>query len=252
MKIQKNIFEPHNDTIKNNSGKLTKTITEPFLRNNQESGNFNNTLLETMKNGGIIASFLMSPLSKTTKPENTSQFTLVKDSDSNRVNDLLIHNTIPITLYNNLLTFRDTGKVFEFKGELLKKITIKNYNVGLASLTDKKQMYDFAKEMYFHVKATGNKSTRDRSLIKMHKSHNIMISASGVSKARFLSTDPNEMCDKLKILFNEKQAGNKSKLIDDEIVPLVGKSLENKCISMEQHKQLLINCNLLHTKKKLT
>ena len=86
-------------------------------------------------------------------------------------------------------------------------------------------MYDFAKEMYLHVKATGNESTRDRSLIKMRKSHNIMISASGVSEARLLSTDPNELCDKLKILFKEKQDGKKSKLVDDEIVALVSKSL---------------------------
>ena len=52
----------------------------------------------------------MSPLSKITNPENTSQFKLVKDSTSNRVNDLKIHNSIPITLYGKTLTFRDTGK----------------------------------------------------------------------------------------------------------------------------------------------
>ena len=65
---------------------------------------------------------------------------------------MLIHNKIPITLYNNLLTFRDTGKEFELKRDLLKMITNKNYNVDLASLSDKKEMYDFAKEMYFDVK----------------------------------------------------------------------------------------------------
>ena len=57
----------------------------------------------------------MSPLSKITNPENTSQFKLVKDSNLNRVNDLKINRTIPITLYNNKLTFRDTGKEFELK-----------------------------------------------------------------------------------------------------------------------------------------
>ena len=66
-----------------------------------------------MNDRGIIASYLMSPSSKITNPENTSQFKLVKDSNSNRVNDLLIHNTIPVTLYDNLLTFCDTGKIFE-------------------------------------------------------------------------------------------------------------------------------------------
>ena len=86
----------------------------------------------------------MSPLSKISNPYNTSQYKLVKESNSNRVNELLIHNSIPITLFNNLLTFRDTGKEFELRGHLLKMITIKNYNAA-----DKKLMYDFAKEIIF-------------------------------------------------------------------------------------------------------
>ena len=88
-----------------------------------------------MNDRGIIASYLLSPLAKNTNPENSAQFKLVKDSTSIRVNDLLIHNSIPITLHDNLLTFRDTGKIFELK-DLLKMITNKKYNVGLASLQD--------------------------------------------------------------------------------------------------------------------
>ena len=64
-----------------------------------------------------------------------------------------------------MLTFRDTGKEFGLKGDLLKMITNKNYNVDLASLQDKKLMYEFAKEMNFDTKALGNKSTGDRKLI---------------------------------------------------------------------------------------
>ena len=105
-----------------------------------------------MNDRGILATYLMSPLSKITNPENTTQFKLVKDANSIRVNDLNINHSIPITLYNNMITFRDTGKEFELKGDLLKMITNKNYNVDLASLSDKKLMYDFAKEMHFDVK----------------------------------------------------------------------------------------------------
>ena len=75
-----------------------------------------------MNDRGILACYFMSPLSKITNPENTTQFKLVKDSSSNRVKDLLIHNTIPITLHNNLLTICDTNEQFELKGDLLKKI----------------------------------------------------------------------------------------------------------------------------------
>ena len=198
-----------------------------------------------MKDRGILASYLMSPLSKITNPENTTQFKLVKDSNSNRVNDLKLNNSIPITPYNNMLTFRDTGKEFDLKGELLKMITNKNYNVNLASLADKKLMYDFAKEMHFDLKTQGNKSTRDRTLIKLLKSPGLMVSASGVSKTIFLSSDPDELCIRLKLLLQEKHAGNNSDIINDEIVAIVDKLLEYKCISKKQNKQILLKCNLL-------
>ena len=102
-------------SIKDVSEEVTKTITETSFKNNQTIENLNYKLLEVMNDRGIISSYLLSPLAKITNPENTTQFELVKDSSSNRVNDLLIHNTIPITLHDNLLTFRDTNKVFELK-----------------------------------------------------------------------------------------------------------------------------------------
>ena len=107
----------------------------------------------------------MSLLSKIFNPENSSQFKLVKDSKLNRVDDLKINKTIPITLYNNLLTFRDTGKEFDLKRDLLMMITNKYYNVDHTSLADKKLMYDFSKVLNFDLKAQGNKSTRLRTLI---------------------------------------------------------------------------------------
>ena len=67
---------------------------------------------------------------------------------------------MPIALFDKLITFRDTGKIFELKGDLLKKITNKNYNVDLASLSGKTLRYEFAKELYYRVQAPGNKFTR--------------------------------------------------------------------------------------------
>ena len=172
----------------------------------------------------------MSPLSKITNPENTSQFRLEKDHNSNRVNDLLIKNKIPITLYGNILTFRDSGKVFQLKGDLLEIITNSKYNVDPASLQDKKLMYDFAKELKYDAKAVGNKSTRDKTLIEILKSPGLMVSASGVSKTIILTSDPNELCDRLRLLLQEKHAGNISDIINDEIVAIVDKILEYICI----------------------
>ena len=241
----KKVFEPITKSLENTSQDITKTITETSVKNNQAIENLDNKLLEIMNDRGIIASYLLSPLSKTFNPENTTQFKLVNDSTSDRVNDLKINNSIPITLYNNILTFRDTGKEFELKGDLLKMITNKNYNVNHASLSDKKLMYEFAKEMYFNERRVGNKSTRHRTLIELLNSPGLMPSASGVSKTIFLSSNPNELCDRLKLILKEKQAGNSSDLINDEIVAIIDKLLEYKCITKKRHKQILTKCNLL-------
>ena len=242
----KKVFEPVTKSLENTSENLTKAITETSIKNNLAIENINNNLLEIMNDRGILATYLMSPLSRITNPENASQFKLVKDPSSNRVNDLKINKSIPITLYGNMLTFRDTNKQFELKGDLLEMITNSKFNVDLASLSDKKLMYDFAKEMHFDQNAPGNKSSRDRKLIKLLNSPGLMVSASGISKTIFLSSDPDELCERLKLLLQEKHAGNNSDKINDEIVAIVDKLLEYKCISKKQHKQILIKCNLIN------
>ena len=239
----KKVFEPVTKSLESTSQEITKTIAETSLKNNQAIENLNNKLLENMNDKGILATYLMSPLSKITNLEDASQFKLVKIPSSNKVNDLKINKTIPITLFGIILTFRDTGKKFELTGDLLEKITNSKYKVNLASLADKNLMYDFAKEMNFDLKAVGKKSTRDRTLIKLLNSPAIM--ASGVSKTIFLSSDPNELCDRIKLLLQEKQAGNNSDIINDEIVVIIDKLLEYKCITKKQHKQILMKCNLL-------
>ena len=176
----KKVFEPVTKSLENTSQDITKTKTESSIKNNQAIENLDNKLLEIMNDRGKLATYWMSLLSRILNLDNTGQFRLVKDPSSNRVNDLKINKTIPITLYGNMLTFRDTYKQFELKGDLLEMITNNKFNVDLASLSDKKLMYDFAKEMHFDPKTSGNKSTRDRKFINLINSPGLMVSASGV------------------------------------------------------------------------
>ena len=106
-------------------------------------------------------------------------------------------------------------------------------------------MYGFANEMYFVVNATGNKSTRDCTILKLLESSSIM--ASGISTI-LLPSDSNELRDRLKLLLQDKRAGNNSDIINDEKVANVDKLLEYKSISKKEDKQSLIKCNLLHPK----
>ena len=240
------LFESVTKSFKDVSEEVRKTMTENSSKNNKAIEILYNKLLEIMNDRGIIGTYLMSLLSKISNSENSRQFKLVKVSISNTVIHLKLNKTIPNTLYNNLLTFCDTGKEFELTGDLSKKITNKNYKSDLASLQDKKFLYGFAKEMKFDLKAQGNKSTRDHTLIKLLKSPGLIVSASGVSKTIFLSSDTDELSNRLNLLLEQKHAGNDSNIINDEIVAIVDKLLEYKYISKKQHKQLLIKCNLLN------
>ena len=208
---------------------------ETAKENNEAPENFNNTLLETMNDRGILASYLLSPSSKITNPEEVSLFKLVKDLNSSRVNDLLKSKTIPFSLFDSLLTFLYTDKKFELQGDLLKTITNKNYNVDLANLSDKKIMFEFAKEMFFDEKTLGNKSARDNSLIRLLCSPAIL--GSGTSTI-FLPENLDELCDRINFLLQEKQTGKISNKINEEIVAIAGNLLEHKCKSNKQHKFL--------------
>ena len=65
--------------------------------------------------------------------------------------------------------------------------------------------------------------------------------ASGL-RTSFLSENPNELCDKLKLLLLEKRAGNNSnKNKHKEIVALITKLLEHKCVSPSQYEKIKKN-----------
>ena len=54
----------------------------------------------------------------------------------------------------------------------------------------------------------------------------------------FLPSDPDELVDKLKLLYFEKVGGNDSFLINEEIIAIVDKLLEYECISPSQHQNM--------------
>ena len=167
LEDMRKVFEPVNKSITDVSEDVTKTMPETCKGNKKTLANKSDKFLEKMKKRGILASYVLSPLSKNTNLEITSRYKPVKDPDSNRGYDRLLNKTIPFKLYDNLLTFRDTEETFELEGNFLKTITNKNYKVDPVKLPDKKLMFDFAKEMFFDEKTLSNRSTRDKTLFRL-------------------------------------------------------------------------------------
>ena len=93
----KKILEPVTKSLESTSQDKAKTLMEESNKNSQKIENLDNNVLQIMNDRGILASYLMIPISKITNPENSTQLKLVKDHSSNRVNDLFLNKTIPIT-----------------------------------------------------------------------------------------------------------------------------------------------------------
>ena len=165
-----------------------------------------------MNDKGLIAPYLTTSLVEVFKKDNKKKFRLKKDPNSTKLNDFLIHGTIPVTIFSNMITFRDSNKTFRLEGDLLKVKTNYKINVDHSSTQDKKLISQFAKEMKYDIKNTGRPSVRHNTMVKLLNQPAIM--ASGFSKTIILSSDPNELCDRLKLLLQEKHGGNESNLLD--------------------------------------
>ena len=95
----------------------------------------------------MIAPYLASPLVNLFKPENKNKFTRTEDLNSTKTNDFLMNTSVQITLYRDMLTFRDTNRSLKLDGNLLKPITNYGFNVDHSNWQDPKQLTEFGKEM---------------------------------------------------------------------------------------------------------
>ena len=243
----KKVFYPVTNTIKNTSEKPTKAITKTSIKNDKVLENINEKAPKLKNDEGMIAPYLASSLVNLFKPENINQFKLIKDPNSTKINISLIHGNILVTLCSNMLTFGDSNKTLKLDGDLLKTMLNYKFNVDHSNPQDRKIFREFAEKMHFDIENIGRPSTRDRFVIRLLSSTAIM--ASGIS-TQFLSSDSDELCDRLKLVLQEKETGNNSDTFGEEIVAIIDKLRQSKCISTKQPEQILIKCNLLKIKKK--
>ena len=71
-----------------------------------------------MNDESMTAQYLASPLVNLFEPENTNQFKLKNDPNSIRMNDFF-RNGVTVSLFSNMLTFRDSYQSFKLDGDLL-------------------------------------------------------------------------------------------------------------------------------------
>ena len=103
-------METVTDTFKVTFKDVTKSMTKVSKEGYKSIADLNRKVSELVKVRAIGTCCLVSASNNLIKPENRCQFKLLKGPNSNRVNILLIKKTRPVTLYDNLLSFRDSKK----------------------------------------------------------------------------------------------------------------------------------------------
>ena len=79
------------------------------------------------------------------------------------MNEVLITGGVPVTLYSNMLFFKDSIKSFKLVGDHFKTMTNYDFNNGHSNPQDQKIVCRFGKEMNFNIRQKGQKTTRDTS-----------------------------------------------------------------------------------------
>ena len=130
----------------------TKTISEILIENTKAISGLNDKVFELVDEKGLIAPYLASSLVNLCKPENRSHSRLKKDPNSPKIIDFSTNGGIPVSLYSNMITFRDSNKSFKLDGDLLETITNYDFNVDHSNQQDRKLIYEFLKEMKYNIK----------------------------------------------------------------------------------------------------
>ena len=136
------VYEPVTKTIKNVSENISKTLTESSINNNKAIENLNEKVLKSMNDKGLIDSSLIEVL----KSDNKGQFRIIKDPNSTKPNDFLINEKVPVTIFNNMLTFRETNKIFKLEGDLYKVLTDYKFNVDHSNKQNRQIVYEVGKK----------------------------------------------------------------------------------------------------------
>ena len=112
----KKAFEPVFSTIKDASDEVLKTTMATSNENSEALATLYDIHLEITSDRGMLATYLLALLPKSTNLDHTGQFKVVKDPNSKRVKDLLTNKTLPDILFDDSLTFCQTKKTFNRKG----------------------------------------------------------------------------------------------------------------------------------------
>ena len=169
--------------------------------------------------------------------KNKSQFSLNYDK---LLNTFTINpkNPQPVKIEGYNIIF-ENGHIYDMRDENLAYF-LSNPNMNENNIKNNELLSNFYKDVKYDLNLSGDKRSNRYRYIKKLESRKFEetkgIKASGFT---FLSKDPNELVDRLYLLYQEKIAGNDSKNINDEMVAIYDKLYSYNIISEKDHFKMV-------------
>ena len=202
------VFEPSIDVQKENTKKIIESqdLTQKAITEANE--NLQNTLtsgldiLNSLVKSNMIDSNIVRTLSNLMNNKNKSQFSLnYNTSDNSFTINPINPQKIKIKGYN--MEFKN-GNIYDLRNKDLAYF-LSYTNMNENNITDDELIYNFYKDVKYDLNLAGDKRSNRYRYIKKLSSKT---TGEGIV---FLSSDPNELVDRLYLLYQEKIAGNDSK-----------------------------------------
>ena len=256
--------EHNNNTLQNS----IKEGIKQYIEITNHNAELRNQLLTSLVNSNQVDSSIVKTVSNLLNDKNKSQFSLEPITQDNpNLFTINPHNPQQVLIKGSTMTFENGNSYDLSNPDLQYFITntqfdkpINNWGPIYNFLNDMKYdlnygdkksiRYQFIKELYSRYQLQGFTQGQSQSYTQgftgsglngeSYRETSRSSTRSSTQHYIFLPSDPDELVDQLKLLF-EKVGGNDSFLINEQIIAIIDKLLEYECISPSQHQNIRSN-----------
>ena len=203
----------------------------------------NNQLLTNLVNSNQVDSSIVKTISNLLTDKTKSQFSLEKINDDNpNLFYINPHHPQPVLLKGSNIIF-ENGNTYNLNDPDLSYFITNTHldkEIHNVSIIDQ-----FLNDVKYDINYGDKKSDRYH-FIKDIKQQPIDTYqqpyqvGSGL-KFIFLPSDPNELVDQLKLIYLEKVGGNDNPQLNEQVIAIADKLLEDQCITTSEH-QNIVSC----------
>ena len=210
--------------------KLHKSVKEG-IQEYDKITNRNNQIVTDLVNSNQVDSSIVKTVSNLLNDNNKSQFILEPVQGSSNLFTINPHNPQQVLIKGSTMTFQNGNTYYLNDPDLSYFVT----NTQIDKIPQNTNIiYSFLNDMKYN-KNYGDKKSHRYYFIKSMLQPQL---GSGLNFI-FLPSDPDELVDKLKLLYFEKVGGNDNPMLSEQIIAIADKLLQYQCITTNQHQNLV-------------